>query len=44
MQSGSYSFLWDGKSNYGEPLPSGMYIYRLKSDSQQIAKKLILLR
>lgn len=44
MQSGSYSFLWDGKSNYGEPLPSGMYIYRLKSDSQQISKKLILLR
>jgi hypothetical protein len=44
MQSGSYSYIWDGTSNNGESLSSGMYIYRLKSDSEHTAKKLILIR
>jgi len=39
--SGKYSRSWDGKDDHGMQVTSGMYIYVLKADNQQLAKKMI---
>ena len=41
---GSYRVKWDGTDDYGHPLPSGIYFYRLKTPSGQMQRKMILLR
>ncbi|MDP2885036.1 MAG: S8 family serine peptidase [Ignavibacteria bacterium] len=42
--SGSYLINWRGTDNYGRPLASGVYFYKLDGPGQQITKKLILLK
>jgi aminopeptidase N len=42
LQPGIYEKFWDGTNNNGEKVASGIYIYKLKSDSYSSAKKLIL--
>ena len=39
--AGKYSQTWDGKNDRGMQVASGMYIYVLKADNQQLAKKMI---
>ncbi|MCX6268031.1 MAG: aryl-sulfate sulfotransferase [Bacteroidetes bacterium] len=41
LSRGNYSRIWDGKNDQGTPVASGMYIYILKADNQQLAKKMI---
>lgn len=40
----NYRVIWDGKNNMGSDVASGVYFYRLKTDSFARARKLILLR
>ena len=42
--AGSYRLTWDGLDNAGQPLPSGVYIYRLETGVQTVVKKMTLLR
>ena len=44
MNSGIYHITWNGLSDKGETLPSGMYFYELKTDNYQSVKKLILVK
>jgi|TARA_Y100000310_G_scaffold253669_1_gene260599 hypothetical protein len=41
---GIYSFIWDGKDELGRVAPTGVYTYVVTSGSQQISKKMILLK
>lgn len=41
---GAYSVIWDSKNARGYNMPSGAYIYRLKSINQNKTKKMILVK
>ncbi len=41
---GYHSVLWDGTNNYGEPVPSGMYIYKIHTKRFIVSEKMILLK
>ena len=44
LASGSQSIAWEGKDNFGNDVPSGVYIYRLQSESHSEARKMTLLK
>jgi flagellar hook assembly protein FlgD len=44
LDMGSYNIKWDGSSDAGEMLPSGMYFYELHSSKFHSVKKLILVK
>jgi uncharacterized repeat protein (TIGR01451 family) len=41
---GSYRVHWDGTDRFGNPLPSGVYVYRLQVDGYTTSRKMLLLR
>ncbi len=41
---GSYAVVWDGRDQQGRLMASGVYFYRLKTNTQQALRKMILLR
>lgn len=41
---GRFSVTWDGALNSGLPAPSGIYFYRLKTESASLVKKMVLVR
>lgn len=43
-QSGVYELTWNGKNEYGNQLPSGIYFLRFESNGTQFSKKMILLK
>jgi len=43
-EPGAYASTWDGRDEGGEPVPSGVYFYRLNSADQTVTKKMVLLR
>ncbi len=44
LSGGEYRFAWNGKSDEGVELPSGIYIYRLEHGDQVITKKMTMLK
>jgi len=42
--SGSYQVTWNGENNFGRKLASGIYLYRMLYNQQQIVKKMMLLK
>ena len=42
--AGSYSLQWDGTSDTGVKVSSGIYIYRLTTDKFSASKKMMLLK
>lgn len=44
LAAGVYKEKWDGKNDAGEPVPSGVYVYRLRAGSFVQSRKMILLR
>lgn len=42
--SGDYEVHWDGRNDFGQPVTSGVYYYRLKSGNVSLTKKMILLQ
>jgi len=43
-ENGIQSVIWDGTDNGGSIVSSGIYLYRLKTDSGSISRKMILLK
>jgi hypothetical protein len=43
-KAGYHVVRWDGRDNYGRPVSSGMYIYRLRAGDFIKARKMILIR
>jgi len=41
---GKYQIVWDGNDTEGRRVSSGVYIYSLQSDGQQITKRLVVLK
>ncbi len=44
MTAGRYTLEWDGRNDWGRPLSSGVYIYRLTAGTFSRAYKMILLK
>lgn len=44
MVGGLYTLTWDGRDDSGKPVPSGIYLCRLKSETKTMVKKISLLR
>jgi len=44
LEPNDYSVTWDGKDRFGQEVPTGVYIYTLIHSTQQLSKKLILLK
>jgi len=44
MSSGRHVALWNGTDDYGNPVASGVYFYRLESKNFTQAKKMILMK
>jgi hypothetical protein len=42
--AGQYSVVWDGKNDFGVPVTSGMYIYRVTFGSSMLARKMLLIK
>jgi Tol biopolymer transport system component/N-acetylneuraminic acid mutarotase len=42
--AGYYQVLWDGRNEQGQPVASGIYIYRLESQGQAVHRRLLLLK
>jgi flagellar hook assembly protein FlgD len=41
---GSYQINWDGKDDHGVEMPSGIYLYELRSDGFIQRKKMALVK
>jgi C1A family cysteine protease len=44
LSADDYTTSWDGKSDAGEDVASGIYFYRLLADDRELERKMILLR
>lgn len=44
LKAGNYSLRWNGEDQHGKRLSSGIYFYRMKTDTQIFTKKLMLLK
>lgn len=44
FSSGVHAFDWDGTNQYGEKVPSGQYIYTIRSKNLKESRKMILLK
>ena len=44
LSSGNKSIAWEGKDNFGNNVPSGVYVYRLRSEFHSEARKMTLLK
>lgn len=44
MDAGDHVVNWDGRDNSGQPVPTGVYIYRLKAGDYMAARKMTLVK
>ena len=44
LQAGKYSINWDGRSDSGEQMSSGVYFYNLKTNRFEESKKMVILK
>ena len=44
LSSGNQSVEWQGKDDFGNDVPSGIYVYRLQSDMHSEVRKMTLLK
>lgn len=44
LAAGTYTMSWNGKNNFGNAVPSGMYFYKVKSDNRTLTGKMLLLK
>ncbi|RQW06067.1 MAG: T9SS C-terminal target domain-containing protein [Calditrichaeota bacterium] len=42
--SGDHTVVWTGRDGYGNPVASGIYLYRLDGDGISISKKMVLMK
>ena len=43
-QAGTFSVTWDGRDNDGQTVESGVYLYKLETENQSLAKKMLLMK
>lgn len=44
LESGCYSYVWNGEDDNNRPVASGVYFVRLKSGKQEISRKCLLMK
>ncbi|MDD2230734.1 MAG: Ser-Thr-rich GPI-anchored membrane family protein [Candidatus Cloacimonetes bacterium] len=44
LSAGSYNTVWDGTSQHGQPVASGIYFVRMKAENETFTRKLTLLK
>ncbi|GAB4365573.1 MAG: hypothetical protein Kow0042_04900 [Calditrichia bacterium] len=44
MEPGEYHLKWNGRNRFGQEVASGVYLYRLQSDTRSMVKKLLIIR
>ncbi len=44
QQAGYHEITWDGRSNSDKTVPSGVYLYRVRTDNGSIARKMMMLK
>lgn len=44
QEAGEYSVVWDGLDDNGNPVSSGVYLYRLEAGDKNLQRKMILIR
>jgi len=44
LETGNHKIIWDGKDFQNNKLPSGLYLYKLQTDSYSQVKKMIMLK
>jgi len=44
LDRGRYRVVWDGRDSGGAAMPSGTYLYRLKSEDFEESKKMTLIK
>jgi hypothetical protein len=42
--AGKHTIIWDGKNQYDQPMGSGVYMYRIISISEEIVRKMVLIK
>lgn len=44
LEKGEHNFIWNGKDKSQNPVSSGVYLYKLKTNSKSITKRMVLLK
>ncbi len=44
LEPGRWSAAWNGEDQFGNPVPSGIYFYRLESQKYVVVRKMVLLK
>ncbi|RMD93419.1 MAG: T9SS C-terminal target domain-containing protein [Calditrichaeota bacterium] len=44
QRAGQYRVTWDGRDRYGQPVASGIYLYRLEAGGQIQTRRMVLMR
>ena len=44
LSAGSYEKVWNARNQAGAPVPSGVYIYRIRAGSFQAVKQMVLMK
>ncbi|HOT98119.1 MAG TPA: SdrD B-like domain-containing protein [bacterium] len=44
MNAGAHMVVWDGRNDYGQPLPSGMYIYTMRVNNFEEKRTMMFLK
>ncbi|MCK4573237.1 MAG: T9SS type A sorting domain-containing protein, partial [candidate division Zixibacteria bacterium] len=44
MPAGTHTVVWDGREDNGNPVASGVYLYRLETGSSVFTRKMMLLK
>jgi len=43
-QPGTHEISWNGKNDDGNSVPSGMYVFQIKSNGAQLSRKMLMLK
>ena len=44
LEAGVYDIIWDSRGDDGQTVASGVYLYKLRTESQTISRKMTLLK